>query len=629
MDTDDKRHFESQLNELYDQLRRAKAPQARVDALLALQHALENALTAQDEQLALLEEAEQLAHQHALSDTLPHIKYAIARWHYHQSDFARTLVHAREAYDELPEDALDMRFRTMNLIANIYNLNGNFVESLALFRRFLEQNQRLQAHYNGRLRVNIGVVYMRMKRWQEALDETLEGIRAMHTFDVPDKHKHLINAYENASFYAYQLGDGQCALEMAQAGIAYTEVQGLPVTNSAMMMLGRAHQALGNLDEAERILHEAMHLTDGMKGDFWYGYIKGALGALYTEMEQNTAAERFLKEALEHFDKVDTPDEIANAHHALYKFYSTHRQVDRALYHHEQYHALITRFMRDQTDAMLKMSTVVHEVETAKLLHKMEEARAQALQRELDARQRNERRALELALEREKVRLLSEFVSHTSHDLRTPLAVIKTNAYLARRVNEPQRQAGFLDNIDAQVSHLNMLISTMQTMVKLDTEVAYEAHPLQLPPLLDAILRNAQDSIAQRQHHVTLDLPDDLTELHGNREYLELALTALLSNAILYTPDGGKITLRAQTTPQGQVCISVQDNGIGIPPEHLPYVFERFYKVDTARRKNDSGLGFGLTMAKRIIEAHGGTIEAESTPDVGSVFRVYLPSMPA
>jgi signal transduction histidine kinase len=626
---DDKGHFESHLTALHEQLNSTQAPQARLEALLELQFALENALTAQEEQFALLEEAQTLATAHGLQDALPRIKYALARWYFHQSNYASAVVYAREAYDALPEDALELRFRTLNLIGNIHHMTGDYIGALAIFRRFLELKDRYNiSQYEGWLRVNIAVIYMRMKKWEQALEETLLALEEMKRRTAPDMHKHIINAYENASHYASELGDGERALRLIQEGIAYTRQHGLPVTNTAMMLVGRSYHVLGDYEASERAFLQAMQITDGAQGDFWWGYLKHMMGRLYSEMGRDADAESYLQQALQHFMAVNMLDELSSVHELLYQFYRSRRQAERALYHHEQYHALTTRFVAEQREAMLHMSSVAHDAETAKLLHKMEEARAQALQGELEARKRNEQRALELAIEREKVRLLSEFVSHTSHDLRTPLAVIKTNAYLARRVTDPERQQGYLDKIDAQVTHLNMLISTMQTMVKLDTEVAYDAHPVALADIINAILGAEATRIAQHQHRIVLDLPTNLPRLYGSVEYLKIALAALLTNAILYTPDGGDIRLSAHVVAPSLLCVTVQDNGIGIPPENLPYIFERFYKVDEARRKNESGFGFGLTMAKRIIEAHGGTITAESTPNVGSIFRVYLPLAP-
>jgi signal transduction histidine kinase len=130
----------------------------------------------------------------------------------------------------------------------------------------------------------------------------------------------------------------------------------------------------------------------------------------------------------------------------------------------------------------------------------------------------------------------------------------------------------------------------------------------------------------RKQHQVYLNLAADLPPVMGGVTELQRALRHLILNALNYTPDGGRIDM-ATFHQDDHVVFEVRDNGIGISDAELPFIFERFYRADKARSTDTGGSGLGLTIAKKIIEAHQGNIEVESTPGEGTTFRVSLPVM--
>ena len=123
---------------------------------------------------------------------------------------------------------------------------------------------------------------------------------------------------------------------------------------------------------------------------------------------------------------------------------------------------------------------------------------------------------------------------------------------------------------------------------------------------------------------VQSDVPDDLPTVDADRERLHQVLFNLVDNAIRFTPAGGEVRIEAHRH-DGSVEVSVADTGVGIPAEALPRLFERFYRVDSARARGDGGTGIGLAIARSVVEAHGGTISAESEPGHGSTFTFDLP----
>jgi len=131
--------------------------------------------------------------------------------------------------------------------------------------------------------------------------------------------------------------------------------------------------------------------------------------------------------------------------------------------------------------------------------------------------------------------------------------------------------------------------------------------------------------IAAKGLKLKLELPELLALVSVDRQRIGQALRNLIDNAISFTPEGGEVTISVERTGN-DVSVSITDTGTGIPPEDLPYIFERFYRVDKSRSRASGGSGLGLTITKRLIEAHGGRLTVESTPGKGSRFTFTLPA---
>lgn len=227
-------------------------------------------------------------------------------------------------------------------------------------------------------------------------------------------------------------------------------------------------------------------------------------------------------------------------------------------------------------------------------------------------------------------RVRRDFVTNIGHELRTPLASIKL---LAETLNtaiydDPESAGEFLRRISVEVDGLTQLVRELLELSRIESgQVALNLGPIAVRDLLV----QAQDrlsALAQRAG-ITLrvDAPESLPPAYADPSRVEQVLVNLVHNAIKYTPPGGTVTLRAESCG-GSLCVSVADTGVGIPPEDLPRIFERFYKVDKARTSNrdrDGGTGLGLAIAKHIVQAHGGQIWVESALDKGTTFYFTLP----
>ncbi len=248
---------------------------------------------------------------------------------------------------------------------------------------------------------------------------------------------------------------------------------------------------------------------------------------------------------------------------------------------------------------------------------------AVAVNRDMTERKQAEQQRLDLALERERVTALRQFLGDVTHDLKNPLASIKLNLYMLEKMaGDPDKHANFADKIEAQVTRLESMLDDLQTLSRLDQMAeAFTFYPLDINALVQQIVADQEPVALARAQSLSLGLSENLPPLMADSSKLYRALANLVANALKYTGDGGHITITTQTAAQ-HVVITVADTGIGIAAKDLPHIFDRFFQVD---KKGKRGSGLGLAIARRIIIAHGGDITVASAPGVGSTFRVHLP----
>lgn len=241
-----------------------------------------------------------------------------------------------------------------------------------------------------------------------------------------------------------------------------------------------------------------------------------------------------------------------------------------------------------------------------------------------EIRRAEEQYRLELAIEQANLNLLAEFIQSTSHDLRTPLAAIRTSAYLARRLPDAEQRSARLTQIDENISEIERILEAFTTMAQLDASRSLEQSRLHFDGLVSAELDAVQGAAAAKGLMLERQLGLGEAAMVGSAEYLQALIRELLGNALRYTAAGG--TVRVCTGQQGQQAVlEVADTGIGIAAQDLPHIFERHFKANRARTRDGSGSGLGLPIARRIVELHRGQIEVESVLNEGTLVRVILP----
>jgi two-component system phosphate regulon sensor histidine kinase PhoR len=237
-------------------------------------------------------------------------------------------------------------------------------------------------------------------------------------------------------------------------------------------------------------------------------------------------------------------------------------------------------------------------------------------------------------------RLRQDFVANVSHELKTPLSIIKAciETLLDGAVEDSEHRGPFLQQIADQSDRLHALILDLLSLARIEagTEI-FEFEAVSLAPLVAACLERYRARAEAKRQLLETTPPPQLEKSAANGQYTEAAwadseavqeiLDNLVDNALKYTPEGGKIGV-GWFSDNGEMCLQVKDSGIGIPEQDLPRIFERFYRVDKARSREMGGTGLGLSIVKHLAQAMHGNVGVTSEVGKGTTFTVRLPRAP-
>ena len=219
-----------------------------------------------------------------------------------------------------------------------------------------------------------------------------------------------------------------------------------------------------------------------------------------------------------------------------------------------------------------------------------------------------------------------EFVANVSHELRTPLSLIKgyTETLLDGAKDNPEVALKFLQTIDRNAERLKLLIEDLLTISELESgRMRLQLQALTLQPFVAKLVEDFKPRASSRSVRIVNEMPE--LSAHADPNRVGQVLSNLVDNAIKYGRNEGTVTIRGRLAGDGMIELCVADDGPGIPADAKERIFERFYRVDKARSREQGGTGLGLSIVKHIVQSHGGKVWVESEPGAGSRFFFSLP----
>ena len=218
-----------------------------------------------------------------------------------------------------------------------------------------------------------------------------------------------------------------------------------------------------------------------------------------------------------------------------------------------------------------------------------------------------------------------QFTADASHELRTPLAIMQAEATLA--LSKERTEAEYkksLETISQESTYMSSVIGKLLFLARSDAgKEQLNFEDVDLKDLITGLSTNVEALAQDKGIKFTIDAQESLV-VSGDKVKLRQLFINILENAVRYTPADGNISV-SLVRKDGSALATISDTGIGIPPEHLPHIFERFYRVDKARSRSDGGVGLGMAIAKYIADSHSGKIEVESQIGKGTTFIITIP----
>lgn len=583
-----------------------------VDALIELADHLERDGNEGQSAYEMLIKASQIAETIDYSKGLLDTRQALASWHFRRAEYPIAIGFARIAYEMSLglEDSIQ-QYRALNTLAKIHGMIGNYAEALELFTRFfrLSEADGLRA-YVPVVRANIGAIYIRMEEWDRALEESLAALEGTEVMAAAEGQRHILNVYDNLTFIHLNRNDPGAAKRSAEAGIAYCKSVDAPIHNTLLLMLGKAHQQLGDYDQAREIMYRARQTTAGMQGDLWEGLINLHLGILYREQEDITQAYSHLHAALALFEPLGTRSEIAQTHEQLYLLAKQKGDFETALLHYEAYHATRESLFNEQADARLKTIQSLHDLETARLEREAAVHREEALSQKLEEHER-------------LIADLDAYAHSVAHDLKNPLSLIKASSEMLMHYGSEfdPTQIETLTNIMFNASTKAVqIVDTLLEIARIRRQ-ELAPKPVDMYAVIDEVKGRLAATIQGRGAVIDVrHLPPAL----ANAQWLEEVWVNLISNAIKYGGNPPVIHISGKLDGT-KVHYTIRDNGDGITPAEQRRLFNSFSRLE--RHKDQiEGHGLGLHIVRTIVTKLGGRvwIESDGIYGKGTAFHFTL-----
>lgn len=606
------------INRLHEAVTQAKTPQQKVTALLALARHCRtyNLVKAID----ILEEAKALSEQGQveIEDSLI-ILIMLGNLHTDIRDYEKAIYYLETAVALTDtHHREDLKSRTLTYSGFAYLELGNHAEALSRFLNALEI-ARQENNQRGEIDAlsGIGLVYGESGNSQEAIHHLEQALTLERKSDGSGEEV----ALNNCALEYVKIGEFERALAYGQQSLALNQAKNDPLgAIFARNRIGEAYMGMKRYVQANTYFLQNLEylqepdLTPRRLHTLWN------LGKLRIAQQEFQDAIDFLAEALEIAVASDGKQFIYEIHESLALAYKNLGDFQLALHHHELFHRFKEVVFNEKSKFARRGLEVAYRTESARREAILLQQKNEELEREVQERKRAEEAALSASQAK------SHFLATMSHELRTPLNSIIGFAELAELELAEQENLALLEDvrrIRKNGLHLLELVNDVLDMARIETG-KLTLYPenisawLLVQEVVDFLPRFAKSGV-----EVIVSAEPDLPEIEVDATRVKQILLNLLSNSFKFTEDGWiKLTAKATAV---SIQFVVEDNGIGIPADKLPDLFETFVQIDIPQNRTLRGTGLGLPIARDLVKLHGGTIQVESELGKGSKFIVTLP----
>lgn len=591
------------------QLNQARTLEDRMEALSSLAWALRD--TDIQRAMSLSQQLLRLA-QTVPQDPKPsaNAHRCLAGAYFHHGDISRALQHALESlkYAERVNDRYGL-MQTRSILGSCYLTLGDYPAAQILYRQALIIAEEYNVDEDiGRLYKNIGVCMSLQGEYEEAIacyDRALPHVERLN--DTGELAK-IYNNYTVEYVRLNMLKEATYWANRAYEGFHQTGRWGGVIR--ATINLAHIHAQAGDIPRAQAYIDECIkHAENSLNLQNKQVAYQNA-GEIALLAGDYQASIDWHQKALTLAEEAQAKNNMFACHEGLYKAYKATGDTARALHHHEQFHNYKERVFNESNATKWQNLEILHRTREAR-----QEAHRQRALREAD-RQYFERLGA----------MKDDFVHSASHDLKNPLAMMKTTLYLLRRHGrvDDERGRNHLHMLDNQVNWMRDLITNVLDLAWLEMGRAIHTEMIEIVAYVRKIVEDYRHIAEEKR--IRLKFETTITDLTTAIDPVQIRqmLTNLITNAIKYTPEGGEVSISI-SDDDDVMRFDVRDTGYGIPQSALPHLFERFYRVQDERHKSQEGTGLGLAIVKSIVEQHGGSIEVETEVDAGTCFIVQLP----
>ena len=601
------------LSTLEQELRDARSATERVDALNALAelHVATKPQKAYELGNEALNLAQSIEYQAGIGESLVLLsQYSIAI-----TDYPGAIQHANDAM--LIFDVLDDwqgQLKCSMQVADVASRTSDFTRLFEIALETLNHGQTLD---NDSYRT-LGYFWIaKFHEYTEELEKSIENyqLSILYARKIGDIHREAM-ALGNMSSQHRKLGKYELALEQAlKSHEMLKDARPLNVAVS-LGLIGNIYHDLQEYEKALSYYKKKLAIAEEYNSDYIKTHTLDHIGRLNFALGEIDEALEALHTVINICKKLGDKKRLLKNYRTIVDIYKAMRDYEKALIYHEYCVEVKDELFNEEADQRRKLLMIQHETEQAQLEADFQKQRAE---------QAEQRAGQDQQYFEQLNRMKDEFIASATHDLKNPLATILLNVHLLRQKIDNSHER-HLTRIEKQAQHMNMLIADMLDLAKLETGYAIELAEASMTALINDLVNEYRVLAGDKDIMINLQFDAGMDDLSFCFDAANMyrALSNLLSNAIKYSPEGSQVMIKSGSS-DGKVLIEITDTGFGIPEAELPEIFNRFYRVDSAKTANIEGTGLGLSIVKLIIEQHEGAISVMSLEGQGTTFIIELP----